>query len=94
MRGSWTTPPTSSAQPADEVDAELVRLALAVRALRHVAGPTRAVAELSALVQSLVCEAQDLPPEERRQAAKYLRAGMHLRSALVVPVLVAGGQEQ
>ncbi len=94
MRGPWKTPHTPSAQPGDDVDVELHRLARAVRALRHAAGPTRSVAELSALVQSLVSEAQGLSPEHRRQAAEYLRDGMNLRSALVVPGLLDGRRGQ
>lgn len=94
----WSDPaaltvlPTAS-QP-DDVDAELIRLAQAVRALRDVMGPTFSIKEVSHFVRWLVSEARGLTLAQRQQAADYVRQGMGLADALTVAVLVCPEADQ
>ena len=82
---AWTTPP----QPltADRIDEELRRLAVAVRTLRDVVGPTTALDDLSVSVVWLVHEAAGLTPSQRQRAAACLGEGMTIAEALSVAAL-------
>lgn len=95
---AWTDPTALALLPGasqpDDVDAELLRLAQAVRALRDVTGPTFSLQEVSAFVRWLVREAKALTPAQRHKAADYVRQGMGLADALTVAVLVCPGSDQ
>lgn len=90
----WTLPYAPAAKPADELEEVLRSLALAVRTIRDVAGPTHGVTELAGMVTTLLRQVQALTPEERGQAAKYLRQGMALPSAVVLSSLDVDVEDQ
>jgi len=95
---SWTDPTAlafmrGASQP-DDVDAELLRLAQAVRALREVMGPTFSIQEVSHFVRWLVRETTALTLAQRHKAADHVRQGMGLADALTVAVLACPESDQ